>query len=351
MATIYNPDGSPKSLMQIAAEQQAAQNVAPVVASVTTAPTPGAGQAPQVAPVFNTFDESKGVAGRVASLTAKDSPLMQQAATRGTQIAAARGLTNSSLAAEASQNAVLSAATPIATADASLYSQAQLANQNTSNVVGTTNAQLQTQAQQLDAQKEQFAAQLGMQGKDLELRRDTLTAQQKAQLDDFNLRQKSLEQQQSQFDTSTQLSQKNFEATQTQQLVMQQLDQTNKIALANIEAGFKEGIQGNINIASAWQTLMQNVQAAQNNPNLDAAAKQTLIQNNLDAFSSFAKFWNKQTAIDIGPLLDFGVAGGAATTPGSTTAPAPGATVGGGGRSTIPPGAPSTYEDLYPAGH
>lgn len=136
-----------KPLMQQAAEEVARQNV--------------------IVPITQDFDESKGVEGRVGRITSQDSPLMRQAATSGTQLAARRGLVNSSLAAQASQQAVIGAATPIATADASLYQQQGLANQNYRNSAATTNAQLGTNAGltglSLAAQAEQQAAQLAQQ--------------------------------------------------------------------------------------------------------------------------------------------------------------------------------------------
>lgn len=96
----------------------------------------------RIEPVTQEFDESRGVAGRVASLTSQDSPLMQQARTRGLQTAASRGLTNSSLAAQAAQEAVIGAATPIASADAGLYQQQSLTNQTARNTANTNNAQI-----------------------------------------------------------------------------------------------------------------------------------------------------------------------------------------------------------------
>ncbi len=374
-----NPDGTPKTMMQLAAEQIAASNT--------------------VTPVLNTFDETKGVAGRVNQITSQNSPLMQGAATRGTQVAAARGLTNSSLAAEASQKAIVDTATPIATADASLYGQAQLANQTASNNASTTNAtlgvnaglqglsfgeqarqfgvtsgitreqmatqkeqfgqNLALQSKQVDAQIQQFAQSLGIQVQELGLRRDTLTAQQQQALDQLNLQKSNLAQQQSQFETSTTQAQKNFQATQQQQLVMQGLDQANKIALANIDATWRKEVNGSQTLQGSWNSMMNNIQAIQNNANLDGPAKATLVQNTLDAFGAYATFFSKTTGIDVGPLLDFGTVNpatgtspGAAPNTGAGSSPGAGVSPGAGPPPiyTAPYAPPEAPPTCFPAG-
>jgi hypothetical protein len=69
-----------------------------------------------------TIDEKKQtVAGQLDGLLDSNSSYMQQAATAGTQYANKRGLLNSSLGAQASQQAAISAALPIAQQDASTH--------------------------------------------------------------------------------------------------------------------------------------------------------------------------------------------------------------------------------------
>jgi hypothetical protein len=74
--------------------------------------------------------EDDSVATQVAALTAQDSPLMRQAATRGTQLSNRRGLLNSSIAGQAAQEAVIGAATPIASQDAATIASKNLATIN-----------------------------------------------------------------------------------------------------------------------------------------------------------------------------------------------------------------------------
>jgi hypothetical protein len=70
------------------------------------------------------------VATKVSEITSKNSPLMQQAQTAGAKYANKRGLLNSSLAGEAAQEAVLKAATPIASQDSAQEHALQLAGMN-----------------------------------------------------------------------------------------------------------------------------------------------------------------------------------------------------------------------------
>lgn len=123
----------------------------PVVTSPTPVPSPTGGIAPQT-PYPTATQATQGVtpytpppedlpalqdtsvANRVAQLTGQDSPLMQQARTAGLQAANARGVANSSIAAGASENAAITAATPIAQQEAS---QAAASNQQRYNLAAT----------------------------------------------------------------------------------------------------------------------------------------------------------------------------------------------------------------------
>lgn len=432
-----------------------------------------------ITPTTQDFDESKGVAGRTNDLISQDSPLMQTAATQGTQLAAKRGLTNSSLGVQSAQQAVINTAVPIATSDASLYQQNSLAGLAAKNAASTANAQIgatlggtamqlgsqekqqeaalgqqkeefgvtsgqtqqqidiakaaaetqkaqfgvtsgqtqqqidaqksqfaqslglsveqldlnrasltqqqqqflasldqqkaqlaqqasqfgvssgQTQQQidaqkaqfaqslglsvqeldlkvqqlgqaqqQIDAQKSQFAQQLGLSVQQLDLNRDQLTAQQQQFVQSLDQQKAQLAQQQSQFTSSLTANQSNFaaelgqkqtqfEASQLQAKVLAQADNDTRLALTKLQTDSQQDIQSNQNISGAWGTMMQNIANVQNNPNLDPAAKQTLIQNNIGAFQSFTNFWKKTSGpnMDVTDLLNFGVAAPAAPTP------------------------------------
>lgn len=307
-----------------------------------------------VAPDLNTFDEAKSTAGRVASITSSGSPLMDLARTRATQTANARGLRNSSLAAGAGERAVIETATPIAAQDASLYQQAQLANQQAKNQasqfnanlganlgikgleLGETSRQFDTTAglerdrlgentrqfdatlkqrsEELAAQKDQFAAKLGLDTKALELNRDQLSQQDRQFLQNIEMQQKELAQQASQ-----------FEANLANQRTLAAMDAENRLKLMEAEAAYKNDIAGNENIAGAWATMMQGITQIQNNPEIESGAKATLIQNQVDAFKSFSSFWKKVSGgtVDVTDLLNFGQTTAAAPPAGTTTSPTP----------------------------
>lgn len=78
-------------------------------------------------PAYQQRDE--GVASRVADITSTNSPVMAQARAAGERSAAARGLQNSSIAGQAGEQAVISAAVPIASQEAAQASSANLSNQ------------------------------------------------------------------------------------------------------------------------------------------------------------------------------------------------------------------------------
>ena len=97
--------------------------------------------------------EDASVSNRVQGLIAKDSPLMQQAATKGLKSANRRGLLNSSMAVQAAQAATLDAAVPIASQEAGQAHQ--------SNMQGT-DIEAQSRRQGVD-----IAAQERMQGTEI----------------------------------------------------------------------------------------------------------------------------------------------------------------------------------------
>lgn len=106
-------------------------------------------------------------ANNVLGIMKADSPLMQQAKTSGLQMANRRGLANSSMAAEASQQAVLAAATPIGSQDAAQNAANNLSDQNYRQNRDITSMGLDSQegmqAQDINYQKEQRAADRGLQ--------------------------------------------------------------------------------------------------------------------------------------------------------------------------------------------
>lgn len=304
-----------------------------------------------IQPTLGTFDESKGVAGRVESITGSASPLMATARTRAKQRAASSGLMNSSIAAQAGEQAVIETATPIASADANLYQQQNLTNQQASNQAATQNAanaltagvqgsqldvsqdqsrrSLMEQARQFDTTTSQRDSQFGVTSAQQQQQIDNQRAQEAARLGE-NSRQfdASRADNVSMFDRELGEKSRQFGLTQDQQMGLARLDVDTKLKLADIEAKYKNEIQGSANISNAWGTTMQGIASIQTNPNLDEATKATLINNNLASFQAFSSFWNKATGgtTDVTDLLNFTVASqpGAAAGAPAPAPPAPG---------------------------
>lgn len=270
------------------------------------------------------FDESQSTEARVNRIASSGSPLVENATTQGTQMAAKRGLVNTSLAAGAAQKAVLEAATPIAQTDASLSTQTSLANLAARNAAKSQTAQqgatLGGQAMGLENSNEQQTKALQQQQSQFEVNAGQNQQQINAQIEQFR---QSLQQRASEFGTT---------AAQQQQQIDNQVaqfakDQQTKLALAQLDADTRLKVadlqvstQGNENLSQAWGTLMQTISNIQNNPNLEDGAKRTLIQNNIDSFASFANFWSKTSGVDVSELLNFGVSYANAPAP---AAPAP----------------------------
>lgn len=248
------------------------------------------------------FDEAKGAAGRVQSITAQGGPLMQAARTRAKQASAKSGLLNSSLAGQAGEQAVLETATPLAQTDASLYNQTQIANANNSTQASIANAQLRGQiglaglnmgenARQFDVtagwekekfggtlmeQRRQFDATLGLESKKL--------GQSQSQFDaTLGLEGKKLDQQGSQFDKDLALQRDNLAAQREQfaqkfgldsqqlQLNRDQLGQQDRQFLAELDQKEKQLGQQESQFQREQNTKITLA-------NMDAASREKLVQ-------------------------------------------------------------------------
>lgn len=308
----------------------------------------------QIKPVTDTFDESKGVAGRVNSLTSSGSPILEAARTRAAQEANSRGLRNSTMALQAGEQAVIETATPIATADAQMYQTQQLKNQDTLNQTNQFNSNIRTNiglagadaardnnqfGRTLLEQARQYDTTASLERDRFQEGRRQFDATTALERDRFNEGRRQydtgLREDRRQFDATTGLERDRLTQQEQQfadeqryrreELAMRetiaQMDAKSRENLATIEAQFKSSIESNQNIANAWGTLMQNISQIQNNPELNADAKKRLIDNQVASFQSFTNFWNKTTGgnVDVSDLLDFGSLSG----PGGTTQPPP----------------------------
>lgn len=138
------PDLIPADPQQLAQGSAASQQPSPpqvAADALGTARSAPATSAPLIADVG--LDET--VAGQLRNLISEDSPVLQQARARSQQFAAGRGLQNSSIAAQAGEQAVVSTATPIAAADAATVANRRSQNLSTVNQFGLNEQQHQQQ--------------------------------------------------------------------------------------------------------------------------------------------------------------------------------------------------------------
>jgi hypothetical protein len=118
-------------------------------------------------------------------ILSKDSPLIQLSKTQGMQYGNSRGLLNSSIAAGASQNAMIQNAAPIATNDANTYFNQGRANQDSTNQFRLTQATHQHEAAEA-AKQRAFQAEQNE-------RQRAFQAQQDAIIREFQARENALE--------------------------------------------------------------------------------------------------------------------------------------------------------------
>ena len=197
---------------------------------------------------------SQTAAGQLDEILASDSPLMKRAANQGSQVANSRGLLNSSMAAGASQGAMIDRAAPIASQDSSQFANLSQFNAGQEN--------------QMRSQENAYLANSSLSGQSYQQSRG-LNQQNfgfQTNLSDQQYQQNlGLNEQGYQFDMGRMQQQFNNE--------MQRMGYAYELDQRNIPQNYAANISA--------QTL-QNVQAIQADPNLEPAAKQAAIKNAID---------------------------------------------------------------------
>lgn len=195
------------------------------------------------------------VSDEVSKIIAEDSPLMQQARTRGLQSMAPRGLVNSSMAIGAADSAMYDAAVPIA--------QQNAAAKNT--LLGQSNTiRYETAAQNHAAARETALKEL---------------------------------------DNAFKAASQNADA-QTQ-LFLKQVETDNKAKLMNIEADYKTLIEASDSAAEIYKGTLAAISAAINNPDMDAASKASTINGLWSSTETALNLIGSINGVDLGPLLDW----------------------------------------------
>jgi len=193
------------------------------------------------------------VSDEVNKVIAEDSPLMQQARTRGLQSMAPRGLVNSSMAIGAADSAMYDAAVPIATANAAAKNNL-LTQTNTINY--------------------ETAAQNHAAAREVALR---------------------------DIDNGFKAAMQNADA-QTQAW-LKQIDNDTKVRLANIEADYKTLIETSDSAAEIYKGTLAAISSVINNPDMDAASKAATINGLWDSTAVALNLIGSINGVDVRDLL------------------------------------------------
>jgi hypothetical protein len=266
---------------------------APTAAAPTPAPAPAPGVAgsefnpSSYAPTAHnatTRDvnaETETVAGQLRGLLDENSPLLQRAQQKGMRAANSRGLMNSTMAASAGTEALMSQAMQIATPDAGTYTAAARDNQSALNQAGQFNAGNKTEADRFKAASENEV--MGReQDADIRQRDDERRAEIERQTDE---RRQGFQQENMQLSS--------------------QLNSAAQERMAAITANYSQITQGN---AAAMQTLSNmNSGIAQilADPNIPAENKQGLIDRLIESSLRTARLQGGVSGIDLDDVLNF----------------------------------------------
>lgn len=271
-------DGKPRpvsGLMNIAGGAGTGSNglvpiPTPATSTGTPSATPPVTPSAQATPSTTTaaswnINDDQSVEKRIANIAKTDSPLMQQARTSANQQMNERGLMNSSMAVGAAQDAVIRAATPIATQDATIAANSAQFNASEANKASQFNAN--------------------------------------------NLQQSS-----------------QFNTAETNKQNMQILDNDNRVKLAQMEMDYKELVVQNEGAAGLYDTYQKALNGILLNNTLDAANKQKAIDSTFAAMQDGMGMYSSIAGLNLGDILPGGTGsvGGTGTPgtppPGSATA-------------------------------
>ena len=225
------------------------------VPQVATATTTNA-TANLTTPTTWDLDENKQtVAGQLNGILSSNSPLLQQAETKSLQQMNARGLTNSSMAIGAGQNALYSAALPIAQADANTNASNAQFNTQVKNQADATNAGILNNVSQFNAGAANTSA--------------------------------------------------NNAASASNTLLQTQMQEQNKLQLADIEASYKTLMQANASAGELYQQSVKNITDIINNPDLNATAKDAAITQQLGYLKDGMEMFGAINNLNLSALLNF----------------------------------------------
>jgi len=256
----------------------------PAAAATTTVPTTAA--VATYNPTKQTVSPESLASNQLSAITATGSQLTDQAKAQAQAAANRRGLLNSSIAAEAGQQAVLNTALPLAQQNASTYANADTANAQYSNAAPQFNAAAQNTAN-LAGQQASLSQRLAeIQASTTMSVADKQIAAQKAIADSENANKMQLQQLQS--DT---------------QKALANMDTDSKTKLAQIDADNRQLLQTNISAANIYAQYAQAVSQILQSKDMDAAAKQAAVDNQLAIMQQTLKAIGQVSGLDLSKYL------------------------------------------------
>jgi hypothetical protein len=226
------------------------------------------------------------VENRTNNIISKDSELMQRAASRAEQQANARGLINSSMAIGAGQTAVLDAATDIAKQDANTFAQSAQFNADSNNKASMFNAGQSNQWDTNDLDR-QFKKSERIAGQDFTAGENKIDRSWKTAEANTDRVWQSGEKK---AERDARIDEYKFNA------------QTNK-ELKELGFKYEKELNNDSGLDRQYGMYVEAVYKIDSDPNLDAAAKTKLKQDQANLFQGYAKLRG------LGLDLDFGDSG------------------------------------------
>jgi hypothetical protein len=228
------------------------------------------GTAASYNPATRTLDEKNGTAaGRVDSILSKGSPLLERAQAQAVQQSQARGLINSSMAAEAGTAAMIDKATPLAQQDADAYNKVDSDNQAAQNTAAQYNA----------SEINRFGLQASDQGFQASQQKDS-QAFQNSQLD------KTQQFQATQADTDREIAVQKFNVEQENAFKTQAQAHANTLEQLGLQSKLTNSTLPAQSLTNILQQQQTSVGAIMADPNLTPDAKKAAIANLNDVANS-----------------------------------------------------------------
>lgn len=232
----------------------------------------------------NWKDESESVADRVTSLTSKDNAYMQQARSQAARAANGRGLINSSIAAGAGEDAAIKSALPIATHEASLAGQRNVAEAGFRNQQTMQQVDNEAQMGRLQYNTEANAA---AQQRDIDAARTNLHSQLTAQAE---LQRASAAAEKDRLGMQLTAAEKNALVEQQAQMARLQEELGSRERLGLLDAETRQGIsQAELAAterertlaaaAQAWNSYSNAYAAIMQNPEIPAATRAQALES------------------------------------------------------------------------